>query len=49
VTAFLMLAGTLYILVATPIYSADAVVQVKQKNASTVLNELDSILPPTPA
>ncbi|WP_312055481.1 tyrosine-protein kinase Wzc [Pantoea brenneri] len=49
VTAFFMLAGTLYTLFATPIYSADALVQVEQKNASTVLNELDSILPPTPA
>ncbi|MFP3499869.1 Wzz/FepE/Etk N-terminal domain-containing protein, partial [Pseudomonas sp. SIMBA_059] len=36
-------------LFATPIYSADALVQVEQKNASTVLNEIDSILPPTPA
>lgn len=49
VTAFFMLAGTLYTLFATPIYSADALVQVEQKNASTVLNEIDSILPPTPA
>ena len=49
VTAFFMLAGTLYTLFATPIYSADALVQVEQKNASTVLNEIDSILPQTPA
>jgi len=49
VTAFFMLAGTLYTLFATPIYSADALVQVEQKNSSTVLNELDTILPPTPA
>lgn len=49
VTAFFMLAGTLYTLFATPIYSADALVQVEQKNVSTVLNEIDSILPPTPA
>ncbi len=49
VTAFFMLAGTLYTLFATPIYSADALVQVEQKNASTVLNEMDTILPTTPA
>ena len=49
VTAFFMLAGTLYTLFATPIYSADALVQVEQKNVSTVLNEMDSILPQMPA
>lgn len=48
VTAFFMLVGTLYTLFATPIYSADALVQVEQKNASTVLSDLESILPQTP-
>ncbi|MBW1214775.1 tyrosine-protein kinase Etk/Wzc [Pantoea allii] len=49
VTAFFMLVATLYTLFATPIYSADAMVQVEQKNSSTVLNELQSIMPTTPA
>ena len=49
VTAFFMLVATLYTLFATPIYSADALVQVEQKNASSVLNDLDSLMPATPA
>ncbi|MCZ4060731.1 tyrosine-protein kinase Wzc [Pantoea sp. LMR881] len=49
VTAFFMLVGTLYTLFATPIYSADALVQVEQKNASSVLDDLQNILPATPA
>ena len=49
VTAFFMLVGTLYTLFATPIYSADAMVQVEQKNSSTVLTDLQDALPPTPA
>ena len=40
VTAFFMLMATLYTLFATPIYSADAMVQVEQKNTASVLNEL---------
>ena len=48
VTAFFMLVGTLYTLFATPIYSADAMVQVEQKNSSTVLSDLQSIMPATP-
>jgi len=48
VTAFFMLVGTLYTLFATPIYSADAMVQVEQKNTSTVLSDLQSIIPATP-
>ena len=48
VTAFFMLVGTLYTLFATPIYSADAMVQVEQKNTSTVLSDLQSIMPATP-
>ncbi|ORM57363.1 tyrosine-protein kinase Wzc [Pantoea rodasii] len=49
VTAFFMLAGTLYTLFATPIYSADAMVQVEQKNTASVLNELQDVIPTTPA
>ncbi|WP_416412094.1 tyrosine-protein kinase Wzc [Pantoea sp. App145] len=49
VTAFFMLVGTLYTLFATPIYSADAMVQVEQKNTNSVLNDLQDILPSTPA
>ncbi len=45
VTALFMLLGTLYALFATPIYSADALVQVEQKNANTVLNDLTEMLP----
>ncbi len=45
VTAFFMLMGTLYSLFATPIYNADALVQVESKNANTVLNDLQSMLP----
>ncbi len=45
VTALFMLAGTLYALFATPIYSADALVQVEQKNPNTVLNNLSEMLP----
>ncbi|ADP12989.1 putative tyrosine-protein kinase [Erwinia sp. Ejp617] len=39
------LMGTLYSLFATPIYSADAMVQVEQKNANTVLNDLSQMMP----
>ncbi len=48
VTAFFMLVGTLYTLFATSIHSADAMVQVEQKNSSTVLSDLQGILPATP-
>ncbi|MDN4626219.1 tyrosine-protein kinase Wzc [Erwinia sp. DT-104] len=40
VTAFFLLLGTLYSLFATPIYSADALVQVEQKSPNTVLTDL---------
>ncbi|MCI1027983.1 tyrosine-protein kinase Wzc [Pantoea dispersa] len=49
VTAFFMLIATLYTLFATPIYSADAMVQVEQKNTASVLNELQDVIPTTPA
>ncbi|WP_130830751.1 tyrosine-protein kinase Wzc [[Erwinia] mediterraneensis] len=49
VTAFFMLVGTLYTLFATPIYSSDALVQVEQKNSSAVLNNLQEVVPSTPA
>ncbi|MCX8965855.1 tyrosine-protein kinase Wzc [Erwinia psidii] len=45
VTALFMLLGTLYSLFATPIYSSDAMVQVENKNANTVLNDIQSMLP----
>lgn len=45
VTALFMLMGTLYSLFATPVYSADAMVQVEQKNANTVLNDLTQMMP----
>ena len=45
VTALFMLLGTLYSLFATPIYSADAMVQVESKNANTVLNDLTQMMP----
>ncbi|WP_455816311.1 tyrosine-protein kinase Wzc [Pseudomonas cerasi] len=45
VTALFMLMGTLYSLFATPIYSSDAMVQVEQKNANTVLNDLSQMMP----
>ncbi|MGJ0190907.1 tyrosine-protein kinase Wzc [Pantoea sp. RRHST58] len=48
VTAFFMLVGTLYTLFATPIYSADAMVQVEQKNSSSVLSDLQTLMPATP-
>ena len=48
VTAFCMLVGTLYTLFATPIYSADAMVQVEQKNSSSVLSDLQTLMPATP-
>jgi len=40
VTAFFLLLGTLYTLFATPIYSADSLVQVEQKSPNTVLTDL---------
>ncbi|MBK4784688.1 MAG: polysaccharide biosynthesis tyrosine autokinase [Pantoea sp. Pent] len=49
ITAFFMLMATLYTLFATPIYSADAMVQVEQKNTASVLNELQDVIPTTPA
>ncbi|CAO96370.1 polysaccharide biosynthesis tyrosine autokinase [Erwinia tasmaniensis] len=45
VTLLFTLAGTLYSLFATPIYSADAMVQVEQKNANTVLNDISQMMP----
>ncbi|KGT95828.1 tyrosine protein kinase [Erwinia typographi] len=45
VTALFMLVGTLYALFATPIYSADALVQVEQRNPNTVLSDLSEMLP----
>ncbi|WP_338557115.1 polysaccharide biosynthesis tyrosine autokinase [Erwinia sp. E_sp_B04_7] len=45
VTALFMLLGTLYSLFATPIYSADAMVQVESKNPNTVLNDLTQMMP----
>ncbi|WP_067708472.1 MULTISPECIES: tyrosine-protein kinase Wzc [unclassified Erwinia] len=45
VTALFMLLGTLYSLFATPIYSADAMVQVEDKNSNTVLNDLTQMMP----
>ena len=45
VTALFMLLGTLYSLFATPIYSADAMVQVEDKNGNTVLNDLSQMMP----
>lgn len=44
VTALFMLLGTLYSLFATPIYSADAMVQVEDKNSNTVLNDLTQMI-----
>lgn len=51
ITALFMLLGTLYALFATPIYSADAMVQVEQKNITPVLANLTDDIPagPTPA
>lgn len=48
VTAVFMLLGTLYTLFATPIYSADALVQVEQKDSSSVLTNIQDALPQTP-
>lgn len=48
VTSFFLLMGVLYSLFATPIYSADALVQVEQKSPNTVLNQLAE-LPSQPA
>ncbi|AUX73100.1 polysaccharide biosynthesis tyrosine autokinase [Erwinia pyrifoliae] len=45
VSVLFTLMGTLYSLFATPIYSADAMVQVEQKNANTVLNDLSQMMP----
>lgn len=45
ITALFMLAGTLYITFATPIYSADALVQIEQKGAENILNDLSQMLP----
>lgn len=49
ITAVFMLLGTLYTLFATPIYSADALVQVEQKDNSSVLTSIQDVLPQTPA
>ncbi|WP_034943045.1 tyrosine-protein kinase Wzc [Erwinia oleae] len=49
VTALFMLLGTLYSLFATPIYSADALVQVESKNPNTVLTDLTEMGGPAPA
>ncbi|OON39696.1 tyrosine-protein kinase [Izhakiella australiensis] len=51
IAALFMLLGTLYALFATPIYSADAMVQVEQKNTTPVLANFTDAMPagPTPA
>ncbi|MDW8847198.1 polysaccharide biosynthesis tyrosine autokinase [Erwinia sp. MMLR14_017] len=43
VTSFFLLLGILYSLFATPIYSADALIQVEQKSPNTVLNQLSEM------
>ncbi|ALX94357.1 tyrosine protein kinase [Serratia fonticola] len=45
VMSLFMLAGVVYILFSTPIYRADAIVQVEQNTGSTLLNNLSEILP----
>jgi tyrosine-protein kinase Etk/Wzc len=45
VTSFLLSLGVLYSLFSTPIYRADAMLQVEQKQGNAILNSLSQILP----
>jgi len=45
VTALFTLVGVIYSMLATPIYRADALVQVEQSQGSLVLSQLSSIMP----
>ncbi|HCE9036830.1 TPA: polysaccharide biosynthesis tyrosine autokinase [Klebsiella michiganensis] len=45
VTAVLTLLALLYALLATPVYQADALIQVEQKQGNAILNSLSQMLP----
>lgn len=45
VTAFFAIIGILYVLITTPIYQADALVQVEQTPGNTLINDLAQALP----
>lgn len=45
VTALLTLLSLLYAIFATPIYQADALLQVEQKQGNAILNSLSQMLP----
>ena len=45
VTALFTLVALLYALFATPIYQADALLQVEQKQGNAILNSLSQMLP----
>lgn len=47
VTSLCTLLALVYILFSTPIYQADALVQVEQKKGNAILNSLSQVLPDT--
>lgn len=45
ITSLFAFAGLLYVLFSTPVYQADALIQVEQKQANAILGNLSQILP----
>lgn len=47
ITVVFMLSAVIYVLFATPIYRADALIQIEQKQGNAILNSLSQVLPDT--
>ncbi|HDZ1944032.1 TPA: tyrosine-protein kinase, partial [Klebsiella pneumoniae] len=45
ITAFFTLLALVYVVFSTPIYQADALIQVEQKQGNAILNNLSQMLP----
>lgn len=45
ITALFTVSAILYVLFATPVYQANALIQIEQKQGNTLLNNLSQILP----
>lgn len=45
ITSFITLLMLIYILFSTPIYQADALIQVEQKQGNAILNSISQVLP----
>ena len=45
ITTIFAVVGLIYVVFATPIYQADALVQVEQNMGSSILNDISKVLP----